>query len=545
MKNKNMIIFSVKQNVMYHPLIAAGLILSVAGAVVTALLPPLILEKIINRFSVKGEFAVSLALIYFITLAVSGITDALKEILITVFGQKITHTVRSEMCSKLSRLPASYYSENEPGITTSRFVGDVDTVETLFSSGIVGMFADACKIISILTVVFFKSTGLGIMLLIAAPIIFIFTRSVQKKMLSAQIKNRKSIGRLSNYLPETIRNIRMIHVFHREKYMENKYDSMVEKSYNAVEKANFYDAVYSPVILIINSVIIAVMMVLAATGGQMQSFFGMSVGTAVAVIAYVGKVFDPIENIGMEIQTVQSAIAGVRRVNEFMNEPERKVSVVSGTDYDFKSDKVICCEDASFFYDDDVPVLQNLSFEVKRGEFTTISGRTGAGKSTLFKLILGFYHPQNGCINVFGVDAGDIPDTEKRKLFGYVSQSFRPVPGSIYDQIAVYDKKIDRTAAQKSAMMAGIHDFIVSLPDGYDTTYTDNIFSQGQKQLIAIARAVASDPEILLLDEITANLDSQTEKRVLSALEKACENKTVVSISHRLYEHSGGRIINI
>ncbi len=528
------------------PWITAGLAVSVAASVATSLIPPLVLESIVDKLTGSG-ITVSLALIFFASLAVSGISDSLREMFLTAFGQKITHVVRHAMCAKLSRLPASYFTKNEPGATVSRFVGDVDTVETLFASGVVGMFADACKIFSILAVIFVKNRGLGIMMVALVPVLFLFTRIVQKRMLAAQLKNRASVAKLNSFVPETLANLRMIRIFRREKYMEDKYDRRIGESYAAVERANFYDAIYSPVILIISAVIIAVMMVMAATDGRMQTFFGMTVGGAVAVIAFVGKVFDPLESIGMEIQSLQSAVAGVRRIKELLVETER-----SDTDASLTAENLILAyaeavvfDNVTFGYGEDGRVIDRLSFTVKVGESVTLAGRTGAGKSTVLKLLLGLYSPEGGCVKVFGVPADSIPDNIKRRLFGYVEQSFRPVPGSVGEQISAFDDNISSTGVEYAAALVGIDDAIRALPHGYDTPYTDSLFSQGQKQLLSIARAVASNPAVLLLDEITANLDSDTEKKVLDALGNASEKRTVISISHRLYEHTGGRIIKI
>lgn len=530
-----------------HPWLFCLLLFFIFGSIVLVLLPPLFLEQIVNRLADKQTVPLLLAVAYFAAFALSGVFDAGREILITMFGQKLTCQVRREMCEKLRRLPASYFTKTEPGVTTSRFVSDVDTLEALFSSGIIGMFVDACKVIGILAIIFSKSKGLFCLLLVIAPFLFVFTRFVQKRMLIAQKKNREAVGRLNGFVPETVRNIRSIHVFSKENRMEKKYNRLVLDSYKAVDRVNFFDAVYSPVILIVSACLVAVMMCLAASGGALQSLFGMSVGTAVAVIAYVGKVFGPLESIGMEIQTVQSAVAGVCRIREFLSESEREPfdEKAGKRVLSEKPEEVIRVENVSFSYEDQTEVLKGLSFQVKRGEKVTLSGRTGAGKSTLFKLLLGYYLPKEGSVSVNGEQCGSIPDSCKRKLFGYVEQNFRPVPGTVEDQIRVFDESITFEDVENAAKLCGIHATVLHLKQGYKTPYEDSLFSMGQKQLLSVARAVAANPEILLLDEITANLDTETEERVLNALEKASEQRTVVSISHRLYERSGGRIIEI
>lgn len=522
------------------------LLLLIGGAVASSLIPPLVLERVINRLTGGQEVALSLALIYFAFLAISGLLEAGQNVMITVFGQKIIHGLRSQMCEKLHKLPASYYTKNEPGKITSRFVSDVDTVEALFTDGIISMFANICKVVCILGVIFVKSPGLGILMLIVTPLLFVMTRVFQKRMLTAQIKNRAAVEKVNNHVPETIRNIRMIHTLFRENYMEERYDNYIEESYRAQEKSNIYDSIYSPIVIFISSVVIAVMMVGSAASGGMQEFFGMSVGAAVAVIAYVGKVFDPLESIGMEIQNIQSAVAGTKRVNEFLQQEERPLKVVplSKEQMIKATEDMVNLEQVTFGYEKDEPVVRDLSLTVKRGENVTLAGRTGAGKSTIFRLLLGLYVPWQGEIQICGVPAYQLAEQDKRQLFGYVEQNFHLVKGTVAEQISLFDSEISREQIEQAAKLVGLHEEILALEKGYDTPATADLFSQGQFQLLSIARAVVANPQIMLLDEITANLDTDTEEHILNALNRASQERTVLSISHRLYERNGaGRVI--
>ena len=524
-----------------------ALLAAVAGAVLLGLTPPLVLEQAVNGLTEGKGIPLSLALLYFGTLALAGVFDSGKEFLLTVLGQKLTRALRSAMCAKLSCLPASWFAGREPGAVASRFVGDVDTVESLFSSGIVSMAVDVCKVLSILAVIFVKSRGLGVLMLLVTPLLLWMTRTFQKRMLASQLQNRAAVSRVSHHVPETIHCIRMVHTLRKERYMADRYDSAIQDSYQAMEKSNFYDSIYSPIVLIVSALVVAVMMVCASLGGGMQELFGMSVGTAVAVIAYVGKVFGPLESIGMEIQSVQSAVAGVRRIREFLSEPEEKPTDTSLTLTALRrSEKpAVEVENVTFSYDGKRDVLQSCAFAVKEGESVTLTGRTGAGKSTVFKLLLGLYRPQAGAVRIYGADAASIPPHLRRHLFGYVEQSFHLVPGTVLDQITLWDDTITREKAEEAARLVGMHETICNLEQGYDTPCKEGLFSQGQFQLLAIARAVAADPAILLLDEITANLDGDTEQAVLTALERAAARRTVVSISHRLYRRTGGRQIPI
>ena len=536
----------IRQTVTGYAGLSLGIVLAVAGAIVTALLPPWILGSIVDTITAGNVVPVALVILYFAFTVLTGLTESIREGLLTVFGQKITHALRSSMMEKYTNLTAGELTKQEPGTIVSRFVGDVDTVENLFTSGIISMFADACKIISILVVIWLKNRGLAIVLLILLPFLYWFTRTVQKNMLKAQIENRRAVGRASGHVPETLHNIRTIHTLGKERYMEQRYDEYIAESYRAVERTNFYDAIYSPVILILNAIVVAVVMLFSASGNaKVLTLFGMSAGTAVAVINYISQIFTPVESLGMEIQTIQSAIAGVHRINEFyaLEElPERvrnlETPVVTEEETPF-----VELQNVTFAYeDDDRKILQALNFQVYPGEQVTLSGRTGAGKSTIFKLLLGLYQPGEGKVLIQGRDAIQIPENEKRSLYGYVEQTFHRVPGTVKDQITLYDDSFTMEEVREAARIAGLDATIEQMEKGYDTPCTQEIFSQGQWQLLSIARAAVAKPKLLLLDEITANLDAQTEEEVLQALKRASEGRTVISISHRVNAETG-RII--
>lgn len=422
------ILYTIKSRL----LLSFAIVSAVVMAIVTSLFPPLILGGIIDAMTAGQAVNWRMILAYFGLIVLTGLMEAAREALLTVFGQKITHALRSGLMDKFTRLTADCLNKQEPGAVVSRFVGDVDTVEALFTSGIISMFADVCRIISILAVIWFRNKGLAIVIVVLLPFLFRFTRHVQKNMLSAQIANRRAVSRASGHVPETLHNIRTVHTLGREKYMEQRYDEYISEGYRAMEKTNFYDAIYSPVILILNAVVIAVVMLFSASGSPVVlTLFGMSAGTAVAVMNYISQIFSPVESLGMEIQTIQSALAGVKRIDEFLAQDEFAKQDTKAPD-----GPVVRFDNVTFGYDDK-NILNDFSFEVRTGEQVTLSGRTGAGKSTIFKLILGLYRPDRGSVTIGGVNSADIPDKAKRRLFGYVEQSFHMVPGTVKDQITL------------------------------------------------------------------------------------------------------------
>ena len=540
-KNDHGVFAAVRMAAASHRLLTVGTVLCVAASVAASLLPPLLLARVIDRLTAGLPLSFLAVLLYFGSLALEGVLTSAQESLLVLFGQRMTHALRSEMSRKLSRLPAGTLAEQNPGEVAARFSGDVDTVEALFTSGIISMAADACRIVSIMGVIAVKNTGLALILLLVLPLFAVFTRYVQKRMLAAQLDNRRAVAAVSGQVPETLHNIRTIRALGLEDYMERRYDRCIGDSYAAMERTNFYDAVYSPVVLLLNAVVVGIVMLLSASGNaQLLTLFGMSVGTSVAVINYISRIFAPIESLGMEIQTIQSAMAGVRRIDAFLDQPERTIPPArreaARGDVEFAH--------VTFGYGER-HVLKDFSMTVKQGEQVTLVGRTGAGKSTVFKLLLGLYQPESGTVTIGGVKVGDITDRERRTCIGCVEQHFSRVPGTVLEQITLGDPQITGEMARAAAALAGIDAAIRALPEGYDTVCTEGIFSQGEWQLLSIARAAAADPAVLLLDEITANLDAETEARVLEALRRASAGRTVLSVSHRVYENLGGRTIEI
>ena len=539
--NKNGVAAALRTAAMAHCFLTVGVILCVAASVAASLLPPLLLARCIDRLTAGLPLTIWAVLAYFASLALEGVLSSAQESLLVVFGQKMTHALRSEMSHKLTRLPAATLVDQNPGEVAARFSGDVDTVEALFTSGIISMVADACRIISIMAVIFVKNTGLTLILLLVLPLFAVFTRHVQKRMLAAQLDNRRAVAAVSGQVPETLHNIRTIRALGMEAYMERRYDQRIADSYSAMERTNFYDAIYSPAVLTLNAVVVGIVMLLSASGnGTALALFGMSVGTSVAIINYISRIFAPIESLGMEIQTIQSAMAGVKRIDAFLAQPERTISAerTKAARGDVELAHV------TFGYGEK-HVLNDFSMTVKQGEQVTLVGRTGAGKSTVFKLLLGLYPPESGTVTIGGVNVADITDRERRTCISCVEQHFARVPGTVLDQITLGDPQITEEMAKNAAKLAGIDAAIAAMPEGYDTVCSEGMFSQGEWQLLSIARAAAADPAVLLLDEITANLDAETEARVLEALRRASEGRTVLSVSHRIYENLSGRTVEI
>lgn len=513
------------------------LVFAVCGVVITSLIPPQILKRVIdyNLVPKSSDGLLVLAVAYMGVLLFIGVFDFMKEAVLTVLGQKITREIRIGMVEKLEKTNAMFFSSNESGTVVSRFTNDVDAINSMFTSGIVGMMIDCFKIIGIVISIWMFSTELGIITLVLLPAIYAITRLFQKRMLAAQIENRVLVGKVNNHISESLKNVRMIKSYSKESYMEGKYTGYLMRNYKTVEKVNFYDSVFPPIIQITRAVVIGVIVVMSS--GELN-YLGISLGMVAASIELVSNLFTPIENLGMELQNIQQAVSGIHRVNDFYSEPEddSKNNGLKAQDIVPERETArLSFNDITFNYGEGADVLQNINLQINPQEKVTFVGRTGVGKSTLFKLVMGLLKPVKGNITINGTDVYSIPNGEKRKIFGYVEQSFHLIKGTVAEQISLQDESITGEQIRNALEFVGLTDYVESLENGYDTQVSSgNIFSQGQKQLLAIARAIVTNPPILLLDEITANLDSITEEKIVSVLQKASQAHTILSISHRL-----------
>jgi len=513
------------------------LMLVIVLVVILGLLPPQILRTIIddNLLSQNSNGLLNLALLYLGIALSIGIVDFLKGAILTILGQKITRAIRSEMMMKTERINVLYFSANGSGSVVSRFTNDVEAINSMFTNGLVGMIVDLFKIIGIIVSMALFDPMLGFIALILLPLIYLITRFFQTRMLKAQILNRKQIAKVNNHISESLKNVQMIKSGSKEAFMEDKFTNYLQDHYETIEKVNFFDSIFPPIMQIVRAFVIGLVIVLAAPELQ---WVGITLGMVAASVELLSNLFVPIETLGMELQSIQQSISGIQRVNEFLNEVEEtKVNSTLSADQVINDVKNVSLtfENVSFQYVEGFEVLNQISLTVKPREKVTFVGRTGVGKTTLFKLCMGLLSPITGRIAINGIDVTTIPNAEKRKIFGYVDQSFHFIKGTVADQIALHDPSITQDQIRKAIQFVGLTEYIEMLPLGLLTpVVNDTLFSQGQKQLLSIARAIVTNPPILLLDEITANLDSITEGLILSVLQKAGTIHTVLSISHRL-----------
>lgn len=554
---KNSLIWKSIGNVMRrNKAVGFVLLLTIVLLITVSLVPPQILRLIIDGHLVpkKSQGLLTLGILYMGMIFLNGALEFLKEVLLTVLGQKITSDIRKVMMEKLGRVHSAFFSKEETGVIVSKMTNDVDSVNAMFTSGIISMFIDSLKVIGIILSIWIFSARLGFITLLILPVIFLIIRVFQKRMLKAQMDSRILTGKVNNHIDESLRNVSMIKSFSIEGYMEKRYRKYLLQNFRTIEKSNFYDSIFSPIIQLMKTIVIAVIALLSVPE---INYLGISIGMVAAAIELFTNLFSPIENIGMELQGIQQAVSGIRRVNEFYDEPEEKAK-----DMDLKAEDIIRDREKvtlaftglTFGYEEEEAILKDITLEVKPMEKVSLAGRTGVGKSTMFKLVMGLLNPDKGSITINGVDVTRIPNREKRKIFGYVEQDFHLIQGTLREQITLKDEEIREEDVQRAIQISGLWEYLADMPEGLDTQITSrSFFSSGQLQLLSIARAVAADPPILLLDEITANLDSVTEEKVLDVLQRSGEKRMILSISHRLSSMlssdrvvilEGGRIIS-
>lgn len=512
-----------------------ALILICLLGVLASLAPPQIMRVIIDRY-LTAENASKLyvpALVYLAVTILIGALDFFRGYLLTLLGQRSIRRLRCSMMNKLSYLPSAYFTEHASGTTASRIMTDVESVDVLFSDGIISMAVDCLKLIGIIVSIWLFSVRLALVSLCLIPIIFFITRWFRKRMLKAQTENLEQLGKVNTRISETFRNVAMIKLASKEGYFERKFCTELEENYKTRGKVIIYDSVYAPLIQIIRAVFISIVVILASDGIDALS---ISVGMVAASIDLISNMLIPVESLGMEIQNIQEGLSGVKRIDAFLALPEesKDASITADAVISGFGESAVRLENLCFSYDEDTQVLRCMDLAVHTGENVTIAGRTGVGKSTMFGLIMGFLTPVEGRVLIGGRDASKIPDSEKRRIFGYVEQSFLFVPGTVTDQISLGDTAVTREMVTTACTEVGLSEAILALPDGYDTVVSSGgTFSWGQRQLLSIARAIVLKPPILLFDEITANLDSETEAEIMRTVSDISRGRTVLTVSHR------------
>lgn len=502
----------------------------------TILIPPWVLGKFIDQLNKPGQ-AWLWGAAWLAAGILAGVAESGQNSVIIILGQKLMHFLRSRMASKLSRLPFSYYTTHSSGEISSHFLNDVDAINVLFTEGIVALSANALQLLAIVLVIGKTNIYLAILVCAILPFLWKFTRVCQQSVRKAQLKQRSAIADVFSCLPETIALLPVIQNLGMESFMENRYGQMIGRSFRAIERTNFFDSVYSPVIKMITAGTIAMMMSLAA-GNVTGNYFHLTAGQAVSMIAYILALFSPLEALGMEIQSIQTATAALERVTQFLELPEESHIKNSAGEMKKVPEDVAACEfrHVSFAYENGKTIFRDLNFTVPQGDYLMIQGRTGSGKTTLFRLLTGLIRPDHGEILMYGQSLESMDRQKRRALFGIVEQKFEKVEGTLRDQITLHQgepSSEDDTWIWHILEQVGLESTFRQIPGGLDAEAQGAGLSDGQWQLMGLARALYGNPRILLLDEFTAHVDTKTEWMLYQTLAKMKGQYTCIVISHR------------
>lgn len=503
-------------------------------ASLTGLVPPYLLKVAIDSYIVKGDpagltiISVALICIYLI----NWFSDYQRTYHISWLGQNMVNEIRKELFSHLQNLSFSFYDRSESGRIVSRVTNDTDTLSMIFARGIVMVLSDVLTLIGIVVVMLWLNVPLTLVTLLVIPLLLLVTLVFQSRLRGAFRTTRRKIAKVTSRLEESISGIREIQSFTREEDAIEVFRQANVENLQANVQAGKIFAMLSPVVQIIGAIGTCIVL---WYGGRLTLGGAITLGTLVAFLSYVSKFFWPIVEITTFYNGIQSAMAAAERIFEtldtapdIVDAPDAiKIPPVKGE---------ILFQNVTFGYDRTHPVLEDINFHVEPGKTLAIVGPTGAGKSTLVKLLSRFYETQSGTIKIDDYDIKKVTLESLHKQMGIVLQEPFLFSGTVMENIRY--GKLDATDedVKNIAKMVGAHDFISHLPEGYETEVGERgvRLSLGQRQLISFARALLRDPPILILDEATSSVDPYTEWKIKRGLSILLKNRTALVIAHRL-----------
>lgn len=502
--------------------------------------PSLILRQIVDGPLTTGVGSIwGMAFAYLAAVLVIGILDFFREISATVIGQGVLLDTRKQMLEHLQKLPMKYYLRVPVGETLSRFTADLDAVNTLFSAGLVSAMADILKILGLFVTLFALSTPIGWIALGAIPIIFFLSNFFRKNIFVKQKVVRKKVSDINTTIQEIYSGLKIIKTFGKEDLFSKRFEEKLEAHRLAMNGNSVYDAWFPCIMQIVRAIVIALAMVVGASHNGTTLALGLSIGTLAAIADLLVRMFEPVEAIASEIQTIQQAFAGIDRIKDFFSEKveDKHNGVIENVVHMNPTlKKEIILKQVDFEYTEGKKVINQATVTIREGSKVAIAGRTGSGKTTLLSLIAGLYPVNSGSITIGGSNPFLMPASERRKTIGIVPQNVQLFNGSILDNITLKDAEITKEDAWLALETVGLGETVRELEKEIDTIIGEGEaqLSFGQMQLLSLARAIVTNPPILLLDELTSGLDALTEKSLLNAIRQVSSNRTIITISHRI-----------
>lgn len=465
----------------------------------------------------------------------SVISTRIKIDVTTKVGQDIIHTIREDIFKHLQELPFSYYDERPHGKIQVRVVNYVNNLSDLLSNGIINTITDLCNLIFILIFMFAMSPKLTLICLCGLPVLVIYVVFLKRRQSHAwQVQSNKQ-SNLNAYIAESINGIRVTQAFVREEKNMDIFNDLSMSYRNAWLKAVYYNFAMGPMVDLISTITTSFIYVVGVSciinGGQS----GVTVGVLIAFTAYISRFWAPINTIASFYNSLLTAISYLERIFETIDEPVEVKDVPDATDMPpIKGD--VSFENVKFSYEDGVPILKDVSFDVKQGQTIAIVGPTGAGKTTIVNLLSRFYNVDSGKVLIDGIDISKVKIHSLRTQMGVMMQDSFIFSGTIMDNIRYGNKTATDEEVIKAAKTVCAHDFIMEMEDGYNTQVNErgSRLSVGQRQLISFARALLADPAILILDEATSSIDTETEIVLQEGLNNLLKGRTSFIIAHRL-----------
>ncbi|MCM3879660.1 MAG: ABC transporter ATP-binding protein/permease [Vicinamibacterales bacterium] len=518
-----------------HKTYVAGALLALVGDAAFQLAPPYLVKIAIDRYIATGNLAGlnSIAAVYLGCLFAAFALEYSQTYLMQMIGQRIMFDMRMQIYKHLQRLDLKFYDRNPVGRLMTRVTTDVDVINDLFTSGVVAAFGDLFMLVGIMMTLVWMDWRLALVTFSVLPLILVLAQWFRTNVRESYRNVRTWIARINAFLNEHINGMSTVQLFRRETINFGRFDAINQKHRDANVHQIFFYAVFLPAVEFVAA--IASALILWYGGGFVLSS-SLSLGTLVAFLLYSGRFFRPISDMSEKFNTLQAAMASSERIFQLLDHTveivDRPSSIVHRPE---GKPGHIVFDDVSFSYDKE-PVLRNVSFEVKPGERVGIVGATGAGKSTLISLLLRFYDVTGGRILVDGVDIREMNLRELRSVFGLVLQDVHLFSGTIAGNIRLGNEEISEAQVRAAAKAVHADRFIDSLPGGYDAPVAERgaTLSVGQKQLLSFARALAFDPAVLILDEATSSIDTETELLIRDALHVLMAGRTTLAIAHRL-----------
>ena len=465
----------------------------------------------------------------------SVISTRVKIDVTTKVGQDIIHTIREDIFKHLQELPFSYYDDRPHGKIQVRVVNYVNNLSDLLSNGIINTITDLCNLIFILIFMFAMSPKLTLICLCGLPVLIIYVVFLKRRQSHAwQIQSNKQ-SNLNAYIAESINGIRVTQAFVREEKNMDIFNDLSMSYKNAWLKAVYYNFAMGPMVDLISTITTSFIYVVGVSciinGGQS----GVTVGVLIAFTAYISRFWAPINTIASFYNSLLTAISYLERIFETIDEPVEVKDAPDATDMPpIKGD--VSFEHVKFSYEDGVPILKDVSFDVKQGQTIAIVGPTGAGKTTIVNLLSRFYNVDSGEVLIDGIDISKVKIHSLRTQMGVMMQDSFIFSGTIMDNIRYGNKTATDEEVIKAAKTVCAHDFIMEMEDGYNTQVNErgSRLSVGQRQLISFARALLANPAILILDEATSSIDTETEIVLQEGLNNLLKGRTSFIIAHRL-----------